>query len=251
MTINTQTSAQKKPSEPLILAVDSTAKVASAAITRGTRLMYTATSDTGYTHSETLLPMIESMLSILHLSISDIGLFACSAGPGSFTGVRIGAAVIKGLAFGTDVPCVSVSSLEALAQNISPFNGILCPSMDARRGQLYNALFRCSGTSVERLTPDRAISIEDLSTELAGFKGEKIYLSGDAYDLLHDALIGCGINPEPTPELLRRQNAYSVAACAYNAYLRGKTVTDSDLEPVYLRLPQAERERLERERKTN
>lgn len=236
----------EKATEPLILAVDSTAKVAAAAITRGAQLMFTATSDTGYTHSETLLPMIEAMMSELHLSVSDIGLFACSAGPGSFTGVRIGTAVIKGLAFGTGTPCAGVSSLEALAYNLLGMNGILCPSMDARRGQVYNALFRFGGSKIERLTPDRAISIESLAAELSAYNGEKIYLCGDAYTLLYDALPEYGIKPELTPELLRRQSAYSVAVCAYNAYLCGKTVSDSELEPVYLRLPQAERERLER-----
>ncbi|NLK39638.1 MAG: tRNA (adenosine(37)-N6)-threonylcarbamoyltransferase complex dimerization subunit type 1 TsaB [Clostridiales bacterium] len=236
-----------KNAAPLILAIDSTATVATVAVTRGRQLMSVSTSDTGHTHSETLLPMIESMLRNLHISIEDIGLFACATGPGSFTGVRIGVSIIKGLAFGRDIPCVSVSPLEALAENLSGLEGIFCPAMDARRNQVYNALFRCQNGKTERFVPDRAIAIADLATELAAFSEMPIYLSGDAYNLLTDNLPNYGIKPELTPELLRRQSAYSVALCGYDAFLSGKTVTAAALSPVYLRLPQAERERLKKQ----
>ena len=233
-----------KNTAPLVLAVDSTAKVASAAVTRGEELLYTATLDTGYTHSETLLPMIEGMLAALRLNVRDIGVFACAAGPGSFTGVRIGAATVKGLAFGTETPCAGVSSLEALAYNMLGLEGVFCPSMDARRAQVYNALFRCRGGKIERITSDRAIGIKELAEELSAYTGEPLYLCGDAHDILCAALPEYGIKPAQTPVLLRRQNAYSVALCAYKAYLSGDAVTGEGLKPVYLRMPQAERERL-------
>lgn len=232
---------------PLILAVDSTATVATAAITRGPQLLSLTVTDAGYTHSETLLPVIAAMLKNLHISVGDIGLFACAAGPGSFTGVRIGVAVVKGLAFGRDVPCAAVSALEALARNLSGLEGLFCPAMDARRGQVYNALFRAQDGKIERLTPDRAISVEALAGELAAYKDLSLYLAGDGCRLLEDSLPGHGITPARTPELLRRQNAFSVALCGYEAFLKGETVTADALAPIYLRLPQAERERLQRQ----
>ena len=210
----------------LILAIDTTALTATAAITDDNKLIGLYTLNTTHTHSETMLPMIENLLHNAKISINDIDKFACSAGPGSFTGVRIGISVIKGLTFGTDKPCVGVSTLEALAYNMSGFDGIICPVMDARRSQVYNAVFR----NGERLCEDRLITVDELYGEISGYD-EKIYYTGDGYKLIH-------YNQTVTPELLRYQNAYSVAQCALN----GECLTDIELSPIYLRASQAERE---------
>ena len=229
-----------------ILAFDSTAKAASVAVCDGERLLGLYTIDNGLTQSELLLPMAESLLSSLKLSFSDIELLTAAVGPGSFTGVRIGTALVKGIAFGRNIPCVSVSTLEALAENISPLEGILVPAIDARRGQLYTAIFRSDGETVERITEDLAISTSELAELLHDYEGEKIYLSGDGYSVAKRALAELGINAENTPELLITENAYSCARVAFKKYERGEYANDLEFSPTYLRLPQAERERLKK-----
>ena len=231
-----------------ILAIDSTAIVASVAICDDEKLVALYTVNNGNTHSETLLPMVESVLKQSKLTVDDIGLFAVSNGPGSFTGVRIGCATVKGLAFGREVPCMGISTLEALAYNLKGSDGILCPVMNARRNQVYNALFRFEGDRLVRLCPDRAISVKELSEELASndeYSNEKVYLSGDGIDITAPVL--------PKEKLgfshpvMAHQNAYSVAMCALEAYRAGVgIVSDSVLAPTYLRPSQAERERMER-----
>lgn len=229
-----------------ILAFDSTAKAASAAVCDDGRLLGLYNIDNGLTQSELLLPMAENLLASLKLSFSDIELLAAAVGPGSFTGVRIGVALVKGIAFGRNIPCVAVSTLEALAENISPLRGILVPVMDARRGQLYTAIFKSDGVSCERLTPDMAISTEELAEKLKEYSGERIYLSGDGYTVAKRALSSFGVETENTPELLITENAYSCAKVAKRKYERGEYVSDIEYAPTYLRLPQAERERLEK-----
>ena len=230
-----------------ILAFDGTAKAATVAVTDSERMLGCYTIDNGLTQSELLLPMAENLLSCLKLSFSDIELFATSVGPGSFTGVRIGVSLVKGLAFGRDIPCVGVSTLEALAENLMPLRGILVPCMDARRGQVYSATFTCDGEKIERLTEDRAISLSDLADELKKYEDENIYLSGDGYAVSRAALSSSGIRLCETPELLILENAASVARVAQKKYDKGEVLSDKELSPVYLRMPQAERERLERE----
>lgn len=236
-----------------ILAFDSTAKAASVAVTENERLLGVYNIDNGLTQSELLLPMAENLLRSLRLTFSDIELVAASVGPGSFTGVRIGAALVKGIAFGKNIPCAAVSTLEALAENLFPLVGYIVPVMDARRGQVYSATFKSDGKTMTRLTPDRAVSIDQLADELADL-GEDIYLSGDGYDVTAKGLLEKGVSFRETPSLLITENAYSVARLAYRQCCNGKTVTDSEISATYLRLPQAERERLEkinREKKDN
>lgn len=228
----------------LILAIDSTAVTASVCLAEDEKPLARYTLTHGNTHSETLLPMIKSCLDQFGYTPEDIDLFALSAGPGSFTGVRIGAATVKGLAFGTGKPCAQVSTLEALAYNLIGQNGILCPVMNARRGQVYNALFRSENGHMTRLCADRALSIEELEQELLTYR-EPVYLSGDGYDITRENLRE--LQPMWTPPALREENAYSVSQIAREMFLRGETVTDRELKPVYLRLSQAERERLARE----
>lgn len=227
----------------LILALDSTAVTASVALCRDETPIASFHIKNGNTHSETLLPMVETVLKTAGFSIDDIDLFACSVGPGSFTGVRIGVATIKGLAFGKNKPCIGVSTLEALAENVVPFDGIISPVMNARRGQVYNALFRYENEALVRLCPDRALSALDLEAELAKYD-EPFALVGDGVDEM--MRVALKIAPERISPLLTDQNAVSVAKCAYRAFLDGRGNTDAELKPVYLRLPQAERERLAR-----
>lgn len=226
-----------------ILALDSTADICTAAICEDNKLITEMTVNTGNTHSQTLLPVVESMLRATEISIDDIDLFACSTGPGSFTGVRIGVATIKGIAYGRGKPCVSVSTLDALAHNILGYNGIICPVMNARRSQVYNALFECRNGQIKRLCPDRAISIEELDRELSD-KQENIYLCGDGYDITEKGFKVTKI--QGLPYRLRLASAYSVALCALEQYSAEQVLTDGTLVPIYLRPSQAERERNER-----
>lgn len=229
-----------------ILALDSTAVTATAALCEDKKLIASYTVNNGNTHSETLLPMIESILKQAHLTVSDIDLFVCSAGPGSFTGVRIGAATIKGLAFDRQKPCVGVSTLEALAHNLELISeeALVCPVMNARRGQVYNALFSIKGSVLERLTEDRLITVEELEAELLEkYPSLPVYLCGDGYDITLKLLKT--VKPEETPEMLIYQNGYSVAMCGLRDYERGKYTDDRGLSPIYLRPSQAERTRAE------
>ena len=232
----------------IILAFDGTAKCASCAILRDDICLGEYNVDNGLTQSELLLPMAESLMKSLRLNFSDVELYATSVGPGSFTGVRIGAALVKGLAFGKNVPCAEVSTLEALAENARGLCGIIVPAMDARRGQVYTAIFRCDGENLTRLTEDMAISITELGERLREFD-EPIYLTGDGYGVAKKGLTAEGLQIENTPVALRNQSAASVARVALRQFKEGKTVSDTELSPTYLRLPQAERERLERSKK--
>ena len=194
-----------------ILSLDTSAIVASVAITSDRTPLAQYTLNAKNTHSETLLPMVESALNALSLNASDIDLFALSAGPGSFTGVRIGAATVKGLAFASGKPCVEVSTLEALAQNLVFKSGLICPVMNARRSQVYTALFRSNGKELERIMPDSALSIDELD-EILSLYNEPISLVGDGYDICEQ-----GFNKTAilfVPEALRLQSALSVAAIA-------------------------------------
>ena len=228
----------------IVLALDSTAQTGAVTLCRDRKLLASITLNTGNTHSETLLPSVEALLTMCGLTAGDVDLFACAKGPGSFTGVRIGVSTVKGMAFGTDKPCIGVSTLEALAYNLRAFSGILCPVMNARRSQVYNALFRAKDGKIERLCADRAISLEELSRELSAM-GQPIYLAGDGYDMTRAAL--SHLAPCETPEELIYQSGYAVAMCALDAHEAGVRTTDAELAPTYLRLPQAERERLEKQ----
>jgi len=182
--------------------------------------------------------MVEALFKNLGLCAADIDLFAVSRGPGSFTGVRIGVSAAKGLAFGADKPVCGVSTLEALAWQTP--GGIICPVMDARRGQVYNALFEWRGSAPVRLCEDQAISLENLAAELKTLN-QPCILVGDGAQISFDYLTAAGIKCHMAPALLRYQTAYGVALAAIN----GETAPSSaiDLEPIYLRPPQAERER--------
>ncbi|MBR2453480.1 MAG: tRNA (adenosine(37)-N6)-threonylcarbamoyltransferase complex dimerization subunit type 1 TsaB [Clostridia bacterium] len=229
-----------------ILAIDSTAKICTAALCENESLLSLKVENAGMTHSETLLPMIEGILGEQNITVPDVDLFALSAGPGSFTGVRIGAATVKGLCFGRDTACVGVSSLEALAYNYINNEGIVASAMDARRDQVYFALFRVREGKVERLCKDMAVPTDEACELCLKYGDEPLYLSGDGAHLLY-ARLKEKTDAEPIYDEQRAgQNAYSVALCGYRAYLAGEGVSDRELRPTYLRLAQAERERLEK-----
>ena len=233
----------------IIMAFDSTAKAASVAVNDGEHNLAVFGIDNGLTQSELLLPMAEDILRALKLSFSDVQMYAVSQGPGSFTGVRIGVSLVKGLAFGRNIPCVCVSTLEALAENLRGVRGIIAPVMDARRSQVYGALFESDGTSLKRLVPDGAYSTDALA-EMIRKQGETpVYLVGDGYNVAKRALDALGVKTENTPSALILANARSIAALALRKYEAGEYTTDTDAAPTYLRMPQAERERLEREGK--
>ncbi|MBR2465876.1 MAG: tRNA (adenosine(37)-N6)-threonylcarbamoyltransferase complex dimerization subunit type 1 TsaB [Clostridia bacterium] len=232
----------------IIMAFDSTAKSASVSVLDGERVLAVYNVDNGLTQSELLLPMAEDILKSLKLKFSDVGLFACSVGPGSFTGVRIGVSLVKGLAFGRNVPCAAVSTLEALAENLNGLKGLIVPVMDARRGQVYGAIYESSENGLNCLVPDGAFAISELADMLRDFSGMPIYLVGDGYEVAKRGLSELGINTESTPELLVLENAASVGKIALRKYERGECTTDLEIAPTYLRMPQAERERLEREK---
>ena len=231
-----------------ILAFDTSAKTASVAVCEGGNILGVSNIDNGLTQSELVLPMAEALLSQLKMSFADVERYAVTVGPGSFTGVRIGVSTVKGLAFGRDIPCAPVSTLEALAENAAGLAGLIVPCMDARRGQFYTATFASTGEGISRMTPDRAISAEELAEELRSYDGD-IYVTGDGYETAHKLLTSLGVKLAVTPYLLRSQNAVSIARVAERMHAQGLSVSERELSPTYLRLPQAERERLERENK--
>ena len=237
-----------------LLAFDSTAKSASVALAEDGKILSYALADNGLTHSEILLPMAESVLSCAKTTIDEVDAFAVTVGPGSFTGVRIGVATVKGLAQDySDLErknCIPVSTLEAIAEGLASLDGLIVAVMDARRGEVYNAVFRYENGAMTRLCPDRAISLVALREELEkSYGGEAIRLCGDGYAVALNALQGSSLHLVDTPVLLRTQNAAAVATVA-SRVPREDWLTEAELRPLYLRLPQAERDRLARENAT-
>lgn len=224
----------------LMLSVDSSAAPASVCLTEDGKIIADYYLNTGFTHSQTLMAMTESVLNISGKKAEEIDVYAVNNGPGSFTGVRIGVSAVKGMAFAKDRPCIAVSTLLSMAYNCLGDHCIVCACMDARRQQVYNAVFRVRGMEVERLTEDRAISIEELITDLNMYD-EQIMLVGDGAELVSRAVQSDHI--VLAPEQIRFQRAASTAAAALEAYNRGEVLSPAALMPSYLRLSQAERER--------
>ena len=228
----------------LILAFESSAKAASVALCRDGHLLSQYSQCSGLTHSRTLLPMVEDMLKNTDTLLADVDLIAVAHGPGSFTGIRIGVSTVKGLAWASDKKCVGVSTLAAMAWHGVSAGGLICPVMDARRSQVYNALFEIKDGCPERLCADRAIALSELAAELKAMNRE-VFLVGDGAALSYEYLDNEGIACRVAPQNLLYQSAWGVGMEA----LRSKPGTADDLLPVYLRLSQAERERQERLRK--
>lgn len=222
-----------------ILAVDSSAKSASVAVCENGRLISECFVNASLTHSRTLMPMIDNALSQADMKISEIDAFCVNAGPGSFTGIRIGVAAVKGLALAENKSCAGISTLESIAYNFTDDDCIVCAAMDARCNQVYTALFRCRNNAVERICEDKAISIDTLCEELSGFD-DKIYLAGDGAEICLKSFGDKLPNVYVSGENRRYQRAFGTALAAEK---NNAAFTDSALlAPVYLRLPQAERE---------
>lgn len=224
----------------LLLAIDSSAGPASAAVLEDEKLLGEYFINTKQTHSQTLLPMVENLLKSLGKNCAELDALAVSCGPGSFTGIRIGISCVKGLSMPNNTPCCGVSTLEAIAMPGRYENGaLICAVMDARCGQVYQALFRVEEGKLYRLTPDRALSVAELSEECKKY-GSDLILFGDGASLCYEAFREWGARIAP-PEL-RFQRASSVALAAMAQLAEGKALTAQELMPAYLRLPQAERE---------
>ena len=226
-----------------ILAFETSAKSASTAVVENGRVLASAYQCTGLTHSRTLMPMLEAMLKNSELTLNDMDLLAVAAGPGSFTGLRIGVSAVKGLAFAADKPCCAVSTLQAMATPLAHLEGalIIC-AMDARRQQIYNALFTVQGGKLVRECPDRALALAEVMEDIQAnekFRTMRKIIVGDGAELCYDYLSESGISCEMAPAMLLRQSAVGVALAADGA----ETVTAAALRPVYLRISQAERER--------
>lgn len=223
-----------------MLSVDSSAVTASACLSEDGKVIKSEFMNKGLTHSETLLPMIENVMQ--GIAYSELGAIAVNAGPGSFTGVRIGIATVKGLAFPNNTPCISVSTLESIAYNFSDENCVVCAVMDARRMQFYNALFKIENGNVQRLCDDRAISMDDLKEELKPY--DNVVVAGDGARLFFENAKLDNITLADDEKVY--QNAVGISLAALNK----EKISPNALLPVYLRPSQAERElKLKKENK--
>ena len=226
-----------------ILAIDTSAKVVSCALVRDGAVLGSFYSNAGLTHSQTLMPMVENVLRVATVSMQEVDALAVNAGPGSFTGVRIGVSAVKGLAFTSNLPCISVSTLESMAMNVPlDANTVVCGVMDARCQQVYTASFTADEEgNVIRLSEDEAMSIAELGERLKSVT-KRIVLVGDGSELCYRTLRESLQQLALAPVSARMQNAVGTALVAERLYQQGTALTGEELLPTYLRLPQAERE---------
>jgi len=227
-----------------ILALDTSSQAASCAIIRDGVLTGEFFANVGLTHSQTAMPMVEKLLAQTNTTLAEIDLFAVSTGPGSFTGLRIGVACVKGMALAGDKPCAGVSTLLALAAGVSVFAGYICPVMDARREQIYTALFESADGQLGRLRQDEALSLDELRRVLGALGPSPVLLVGDGAAIASKALADLA-HVGIAPERLLHQRASAIAQIASQMSADDQLTNAFDLAPSYLRLPQAERERLE------
>lgn len=223
-----------------IFSIECSATSASVAVIDEGKLLSEAYTNTGLTHSQTLMPMAENVLKNANISLDSIDVFAIANGPGSFTGVRIGIAALKGLALAENKPCVGVSTLEAMAYNLISKECIVCSVMDARCNQVYTALFKC-GNEIERLTEDSAILIDDLRELLKKYDLPIVFV-GDGAEMCYNVLKCDFLNVSIAPVNIRHQRASSVGICAMEKLKTEKGISADEIMPFYLRAPQAERE---------
>ena len=230
----------------LILAFETSAKAASVALMDDHKLLGESYQNTGLTHSQTLLPMAQTLIESCGYMPRQIEAVAVAAGPGSFTGIRIGIAAAKGFAWGKELPCYGVSTLEAMALNLGVHNGLVVPVMDARRSQVYTAAFRAEGGNLTRFREDRAISLQELGEELKN-ADLPIFLVGDGSVLCYNTLREIVPQMILPPEHRMHQRAAGVGLAAARKIAAGETGNGAELTPNYLRMSQAERERMARE----
>ena len=234
----------------MLLAFETSAKAASVALFDGEKLLGEQYQNTGLTHSQTLMVMAEDLLAQCGKKPSDVEAVAVANGPGSFTGVRIGVAAAKGFAWGRNIPLYGVSTLEAMALGLGAYEGYVCPVMDARRSQVYNALFHVNCGECTRISEDRAIALRDLGAELQNLT-EPVFLVGDGSNLCYNTLLETVPNLVLPPEHRMHQRAVGVALLAEAKAAAGIAGDGAALTPNYLRLSQAERERQEKMQKSN
>ena len=232
----------------LILAFETSAKAASVALMKEGKLLGESYQNTGLTHSQTLMVMARDLLTTCGYTPQQVEAVAVAAGPGSFTGIRIGVAAAKGFAWGSEIPCYGVSTLEAMALSLGAYDGYVLPVMDARRSQVYNALFLAEGGKLTRMMEDRAIALADLATELKNLQ-KPVFLVGDGSNLCYNTLLEEIPGLVLPPEHRLHQRASGVALAAEAQIRQGIPGNGAELTPNYLRMSQAERERLAREQK--
>lgn len=217
----------------LIFGIDTCCQAATSAIYDGEKLLAQTVINHKKTHSQKIMPQVDQLFALSELSVSDIDAFAAAVGPGSFTGVRIGVATVKGMAQALNKPCIPVSTLEALAFPLSSFQGLVCPILDARRGQVYNAIFE----NGKRICPDRALALSELLSEI---KGKRVIFMGDGIFPYRDEILSVIPDAQFAPEVIAMNLAGSVCQVAYEKYLKGEAVSANELVPSYVRLSQAE-----------
>ncbi|MCR5150048.1 MAG: tRNA (adenosine(37)-N6)-threonylcarbamoyltransferase complex dimerization subunit type 1 TsaB [Clostridiales bacterium] len=224
----------------IILAIDSTAKTAGAAVIRDNILVSECYTNSGLTHSKTMLRLIDNCLSQAELKLSDINMIAVNNGPGSFTGVRIGVSLVKGLSFDNGIPVCAVSALDSIAYNFINDDCYVLSCMDARCEQIYWSFYCCENGRINKLKPDSADKIDLVKAYIEKYKDNKILISGDGSDILFEK---CKDNPYVVlaDNIRKKQNGISIAAAAENI---GNTVSSDILLPLYLRPSQAEREKI-------
>ena len=229
-----------------ILAFETSAKAASVALTDGGKLLAESYQNTGMTHSQTLMVMAQELLKTCGLCPKDVDAVAVASGPGSFTGVRIGVAAAKGFAWGAELPCYGVSTLEAMARTMGVWQGYIVPAMDARRSQVYTAVFHAEKGVLTRVEEDMAISLQELGEKIKNYE-ENIFLVGDGAQLCYNTLLEEVPALVLPPEHRMHQRAAGVALTAQAMADAGDPGKAAELTPNYLRLSQAERERAARE----
>ncbi len=231
-----------------ILALDSSGLVAGVAVVEDDNLLVSFTMNYKKTHSQTLLPMLDEAAKIVELDLSTIDAIAVAAGPGSFTGLRIGAATAKGLGLALDKPLISVPTVDGLAYNLWGCADLVCPLMDARRNQAYTGLYRFAGEKMEVLRPQYAAGIGEI-LEHVNALGEAVVFLGDGVPVFREAIAAqCKVPFTFAPAHMNKQNAAAVGALALQYAAEGRFVSADEFRPDYLRLSQAERERLEQEK---
>ena len=229
-----------------ILGIDSSGIVASAAIADEKNIIAEFTINNKQTHSQTLLPMIDMVVKMSGVQLEEIDAIAVAAGPGSFTGLRIGSSTAKGLALALNKPIVSVPTLDGLAYRLAISEGIICPIMDARRNQVYTAVYKMENGELKALSEQKAVDIHELFEELEKYN-EKVVFIGDGVDVHRETIIEeYKGKSEFAPVHMAKQSAAAVAALGMIYYNQGKAESGAEHKPVYLRKSQAEREREER-----
>lgn len=226
-----------------ILSIECSAIPCSVAVSENGKILASDFINEKMTHSETLMPMVQSVLQSANTDIRDIEGFAVSAGPGSFTGIRIGISAVKGMAAAKKQPCAAVSTLRAMAENYADTECIVCAVMDARCNQVYNALFEIEKDKITRLCEDRALLCSELLPEIEKLsqKGKAIIIVGDGSEVFYPYVKDIE-NVKLSDSERRFQNAVGVAKAAQELIGNNKLLTPEELQPAYLRLPQAERE---------